>query len=102
MKMLKLMKGLRQYLLLMVIFSIVQVACELYLPSIMSNVVDTGISAANTSFIYSETFKMIVVAIVGLISNILVVYSASKFSNQYGYNIRKALYNKINSFSKRN
>ena len=56
MKMLKLMKGLRQYLLLMVIFSIVQVACELYLPSIMSNVVDTGISAANTSFIYSETF----------------------------------------------
>ena len=101
MKMLKLMKGLRQYLLLMVIFSIVQVACELYLPSIMSNVVDTGISAANTSFIYSETFKMIVIAIVGLMSNILVVYSASKFSNQYGYNIRKALYNKINSFSKR-
>ena len=101
MKMLKLMKGLRQYLLLMVIFSIVQVACELYLPSIMSNVVDTGISTGNTSFIYNETFKMIIIAVVGLISNILVVYAASKFSNQYGYNIRKALYNKINSFSKR-
>jgi ATP-binding cassette subfamily B protein len=101
MKMLKLMKGLRQYLLLMVIFSIAQVACELYLPSIMSKVVDVGISSSNVDYIFSESFKMIIIAVVGLTSNILVVYAASKFSNQYGYNIRKALYNKINSFSKR-
>lgn len=101
MKMLKLMKGLVRYLILMVIFSITQVVCELYLPSIMSNVVDIGISSANTDYIFSESFKMIIIAIVGLISNIFVVYAASKFSNQYGYNIRKALYEKINSFSKK-
>ena len=101
MKMLKLMKGLRKYLLLMVIFSIAQVACELYLPSIMSKVVDVGISSSNVDYIFSESFKMIIIAIVGLISNIFVVYAASKFSNQYGFNIRKALYEKINSFSKR-
>lgn len=101
MKMLKLMKGLVRYLILMVIFSITQVMCELYLPSIMSNVVDIGISSANTDYIFSESFKMIIIAIVGLISNIFVVYAASKFSNQYGYNIRKALYEKINSFSKK-
>lgn len=101
MKMLKLMKGLKKYLILMVIFSIAQVACELYLPSIMSNVVDKGISTSNVIYIYTETFKMIAIAIAGLISNVLVVYSASKFSNQYGYNIRKALYSKINSFSKK-
>ena len=95
MKMLKLMKGLVRYLILMVIFSITQVVCELYLPSIMSNVVDIGISSANTDYIFSESFKMIIIAVVGLISNIFVVYAASKFSNQYGYNIRKALYNKI-------
>ena len=70
MKMLKLMKGLVRYLILMVIFSITQVVCELYLPSIMSNVVDIGISSANTDYIFSESFKMIIIAIVGLISNI--------------------------------
>ena len=32
--------------------------------------------------------------------NIIVVYSTSKFSNDYGFNIRKALYKKINTFSK--
>ena len=101
MKMLKLMKGLRKYLILMVMFSILQVVCELYLPSIMSNVVDIGISTSDVDYIFSESFKMIIIAIVGLISNIFVVYAASKFSNQYGYNIRKALYEKINSFSKR-
>ena len=95
MKMLKLMKRLVRYLILMVIFSITQVVCELYLPSIMSNVVDIGISSANTDYIFSESFKLIIIAIVGLISNIFVVYAASKFSNQYGYNIRKALYEKI-------
>lgn len=101
MKMLKLMKGIRRYLILMVFFSIAQVVCELYLPSIMSNVVDIGISTSDVDYIFSESFKMIIIAIIGLISNVLVVYSASKFSNQYGYNIRKALYSKINSFSKR-
>ena len=44
---------------------------------------------------------MLIVTIVSLISNIFVVYSTSKFSNNYGYKIRKSLYNKINSFSKK-
>ena len=101
MKMLKLMKGLRKYLVLMFIFSIVQVICELYLPTIMSNVVDTGIANGDNNYIISEAIKMGIVTIVALISNVLVVYGTSKFSNKYGYNIRKALYNKINSFRKR-
>ena len=101
MKMFKLMKGLKKYLLLMLIFSIAQVVCELYLPTIMSNVVDTGIATGDNQYIINESIKMGVVAIVALISNVLVVYGTSKFSNKYGYNIRKALYNKINSLSKR-
>lgn len=101
MKMLKLMKGLRRYLVLMLIFSVVQVICELYLPTIMSNVVDIGIANADNTYIINESIKMGIVAIVALISNVLVVYGTSKFSNKYGYNIRKKLYHKINSLSKR-
>ena len=101
MKMIKLMKGLKKYLILMLIFSILQVICELYLPTIMSNVVDKGIPLKNTSFIITESTKMLIVAVIALVSNILVVYGTSKFSNKYGYNIRKALYSKINSFSKK-
>lgn len=101
MKMLKLMKGLKRYLVLMLIFSVAQVVCELYLPTIMSNVVDIGIANGDNAYIINESIKMGIVAIVALISNVLVVYGTSKFSNKYGYNIRKKLYHKINSLSKR-
>jgi ABC-type multidrug transport system fused ATPase/permease subunit len=84
MKMIKLMKGLKKYLILMLIFSILQVICELYLPTIMSNVVDKGIPLKDNSFIINETIKMVIVAIIALVSNILVVYGTSKFSNKYG------------------
>ena len=101
MKIIKLMKGLVRYLIFMVIFSVIQVVCELYLPNIMSDVVDKGISTGNTSFIVKEGFYMFLITIVALVANIIVVYCTSKFSNNYGFHIRDALYKKINSFSKR-
>ena len=101
MKILKLTKGLKKYIFVMMIFSILQVYCELYLPNIMSDVVDIGIASSNNTYITKEIIYMIIVSIVGLISNIVVVYSTSKFANNYGYNIRAALYKKINSFSKK-
>ena len=101
MKILRLMRGIKKYIVLIVVFSIIQVSCELYLPTIMSNIVDIGISSGNNDYITNESIKMLVFTITALISNVLVVYATSKFSNKYGYNIRKALYNKINSFSKK-
>ena len=101
MKILKLIKGLKKYIFIMVIFYIIQVFCELYLPNIMSDIVDIGIIESNKSYIIKEILLMIGISIIGLISNVIVVYSTSKFSNNYGYNIRAALYKKINSFSKR-
>lgn len=101
MKILNLMKGLKKYIVIIVAFSIAQVFCELYLPNIMSDIVDIGISSADKTFIMNKTLIMFLIAVLALISNILVVYATSKFSNKYGYNIRKELYSKINSFSKK-
>ncbi len=101
MKIIKLMKGLVRYLIFMVIFSVIQVVCELYLPNIMSDVVDKGIATGNTSFIIKEGFYMFLITIAALVANIIVVYCTSKFSNNYGFHIRDALYKKITSFSKR-
>ena len=101
MKIIKLMRGLKKYILLMILFSIVQVFCELYLPFIMSDIVDIGIKNSDKAFIIKETIVMAIVTIIGLVSNVVVVYTTAKFSNNYGYNIRAALYKKINSFSKK-
>lgn len=101
MKILKLIGDLKKYIFIMVVFSITQVFCELYLPNIMSNIVDIGIANADKAFITKEAIIMFITTIVCLISHTLVVYSTAKFSNNYGYKIRKALYSKITSFSKK-
>lgn len=101
MKIFKLTKGLKRYILLMFVFSIVQVVCELFLPNIMSDVVDFGILNSDKQYIISKAFMMLLITLVGLVASILVVYSTSKFANKYGYNIRNALYKKINTFSKK-
>ena len=85
----------------MVVFSIIQVFCELYLPNIMSNIVDTGIVNSDKIFIVKEAGVMLLTTVVCLISHIMVVYSTAKFSNNYGYRIRKEMYSKITSFSKK-
>ena len=101
MKVLKLIGDLKKYIFIMIVFSITQVFCELYLPNIMSNIVDIGIANADKAFIIKEAIIMFTTTIVCLISHILVIYSTAKFSNNYGYKIRKALYSKITSFSKK-
>lgn len=101
MKVLKLIGDLKKYIFIMIVFSVTQVFCELYLPNIMSNIVDIGIANADKAFIAKEATIMFITTIVCLISHILVVYSTAKFSNNYGYKIRKALYSKVTSFSKK-
>lgn len=101
MKVLKLIGDLKKYIFIMIVFSVTQVFCELYLPNIMSNIVDIGIANANKAFITKEATIMFITTIVCLISHTLVVYSTAKFSNNYGYKIRKALYSKVTSFSKK-
>lgn len=101
MKVLWLIGDLKKYIFIMIVFSVTQVFCELYLPNIMSNIVDIGIANANKAFITKEATIMFITTIVCLISHTLVVYSTAKFSNNYGYKIRKALYSKVTSFSKK-
>lgn len=101
MKIFKLIGDLKKYIFIMLVFCIIQVFCELYLPNIMSNIVDIGIANSDKAFITKEAIVMLITTIVCLISHTIVVYSTAKFSNNYGYKIRKALYSKITSFSKK-
>ncbi len=101
MNIIRLMRGLYKYIIMIIIFTIVQVFSELYLPTIMSKIVDVGIFNSNNSYIISNSIIMFLIGVLALISNIIVIYSTAKFSSLYGYKIRKSMYNKINSFSKK-
>ena len=101
MKIIKLIKGLYKYIILMVIASITQVYCELKLPNTMSDIVNNAINNSDKSYIYNNCLIMIGITLLCLVANTIVIYSSSKFSNKYGYNIRRALFSKINSLNKK-
>lgn len=100
MKIIKLLKSLKKYIILIFVFSFIQVIAELLLPTIMSKVVDEGIVLKDTSLVTEYSIYMILMSILCIISVILVVYFTTKFASTLTYKLRSMLYKKIISLSK--
>ncbi|WP_220727853.1 ABC transporter ATP-binding protein [Apilactobacillus xinyiensis] len=78
-----------------VLFLIVQVACDLYLPTVTANIIDNGVAKNNIGYIWSEGFKMLFVAMVGVLAAAGNIYFAATQSQKMGKKIRSAMYRKI-------
>lgn len=98
----KLIKKLKKYIILIIVFSFFQVLTELALPTLMSNIVDIGIVSSDINYIIIRGLLMLGVSIISIISVILVVYFTTKFSCVFSFNLREKLYKKITSLSKNN
>ena len=100
MNIIKLLKDLKKYIILIIIFSFIQVIAELLLPTIMSNVIDKGVVLKDTLLVIKYSVLMIIMSVISILSVIAVVYFTTKFSSTFTYKLRKKLYNKILSLSK--
>ncbi|GAA6112375.1 MAG: ABC transporter ATP-binding protein/permease [Apilactobacillus sp.] len=78
-----------------VLFMVAQVSSDLYLPTVTSNIIDKGVAQNNVSYIWSQGFKMLAVAFVGVISAGGNIFFAATQSQKMGKKIRSALYRKI-------
>lgn len=85
--------------LLVVIFLCFQVAADLYLPTITSDLIDNGILKQDIGYIWSEGGKMLVVAALGLIAAAVNVYFASTQAMKVGKKLREQIYRKVLHFS---
>lgn len=85
--------------LLVVIFLCFQVAADLYLPTITSDLIDNGILKQDIGYIWSEGGKMLVVAALGLIAAAVNVYFASTQAMKVGKKLRDQIYRKVLHFS---
>jgi ATP-binding cassette, subfamily B, multidrug efflux pump len=102
MLMLKVMKYLKKFkLLLFIVFilTIIQTAVDLTLPAYMADIIDRGVIEGNLSHIYIVGLKMLFVTIVGGGATIALGFLASKISASVAENIRRDLFQKIESFS---
>ncbi|TPR24294.1 ABC transporter ATP-binding protein [Apilactobacillus micheneri] len=78
-----------------VLFLVVQVSCDLYLPTVTSNLINNGVAKNNVPYIWSEGFKMLFVTFIGVVAAGGNIYFAATQSQKMGKKIRSAMYRKI-------
>ena len=99
-KLLKYIKGYVKPAILAPIFVIVEVICELVLPTLMSDIIDIGINGdGGIGYIVKIGLIMLVLALFAMLGGVASAKFASTGSQGFGYNLRKAMYEKVQDFS---
>ena len=78
---------------------LVELAVELLHPLLMAQIIDNGIMARDLSSVIYWGTIMIAISIFAFISGIVNSFFASHVSQSFGYDVRTALFEKIQSFS---
>jgi len=100
--MLKLARFLKPYAALVaiaVVFLFVQALSELYLPSLMAEIVNVGIKEGRTGFILSVGLKMLAVAFLGGGASILVGFASARVAAGVTRDVRREVFRSVEDFS---
>ena len=81
------------------LFMIGEVICEMVIPVLMGRIVDIGIGGSDMNYIVRTGIFMLVVALMGLLFGILGGVFGAKASAGFAKNLRKAMYDNIQTFS---
>lgn len=76
-----------------------EVICEMIIPILMARIVDLGIYGGDMGLIFRTGAMMIAIAIAGLIAGLGGAYFGSKASSGFARNLRKAMFDNIQTFS---
>lgn len=98
-KLFKYFKGYRKQMVFAPLFKFLEAATDLFIPMMIANMIDNGV--ANQDVRYILIFGAIVIGlnIIGIISAIICQKLAANSTAGIAYNIRKGMYNHINTFS---
>ncbi len=100
--MFKLYKGLKaysKYIFLLVICLIIQSFTLLFLPNMMSIIIDQGVVLADINFIVTRGFIMLLIALAGSAGAIGVGYLASKVAVGFCTDVRQKLFRHVDKFT---
>lgn len=98
-KLYRLLKPYRIHVAAVLLLVFVQTLTELYLPTLMSDIVDIGIVNGDTGYIFRMGGFMLLIAAGGTICSILVSFFASKTSTGFGRLLRNKIFARVEDFS---
>lgn len=100
--MIKLFRFLKPYkipLLVVFILAFLQSIAELYMPTLMSDIVNDGITNKNLSFILKTGGFMLLVTLVAMICSMTTTFLAAQIAMGFGKILRSKIFRHITSFS---
>lgn len=100
--MLKLYRFLKPFRILIaavILLVFIQTLCDLYLPTLMSDIVDTGIVKGDTGYILRVGAFMLLIAAIGTICSILVSFLSAETSIGFGRRLRSKIFDRVEDFS---
>ncbi len=100
--MLKLLKNLKPYWLsvtIVVVLMFAQAMANLYLPTLMSDIVNAGIVTGDVDYILRTGGLMLLVSAGGIVCAIIASYLSARSSMGFGRDVRKKIFSKVESFS---
>jgi ATP-binding cassette subfamily B multidrug efflux pump len=81
------------------ILIILEVICELLLPLVMSEIVDTAIPSGDVNYIFKMGLIMLVLAGISMFCGVFASKYAAFASQGFGANLRQCLFDKVQEFS---
>lgn len=82
-----------------ILFMIVQVLADLYLPTLTSNIIDKGVATGDIDYIWQTGFIMIGFSLISIAAAVGNTFFATRESQKLGKQLRSDIYNKSESLS---
>lgn len=89
----------RRAMSIALLFMFAELIVELLQPLLMSKIINQGIEGQNLSFVIQWGGLMVLLAIAGFACGIINSFYAAHVSQNFGFDLRKQLFHKIQSFS---
>ncbi|GER89468.1 multidrug ABC transporter ATP-binding protein [Dictyobacter vulcani] len=98
-KLFRFLKPYRWYVALVVVLVLLQSLSDLYLPTLMADIVDTGIVKGDTNYILRVGGFMLLIAVGGTCCSVIASYFSSKSAVGFGRIVRAKIFHRVEQFS---
>jgi len=95
----KFLKPYWKQIILAILLILVQAMSNLYLPSLNASIINNGVAKGDISYIIKTGGLMLIFTLLLASCAIASSYFGSKISMSFGRDVRRAIYNKVESFS---
>ncbi|MGO1173028.1 MAG: ABC transporter transmembrane domain-containing protein, partial [Actinomycetaceae bacterium] len=87
------------HIAVVLVLQLVATLATLYLPSLNADIIDHGIAAGDTAYIWRVGGLMLAVALVQLVAAVTAVWFGARMAMAMGRDLRRALYTRVDRFS---